>query len=358
MATMTRLIRVFMTLALVATALAAPGPMLGSLFQRQRPGNPTTMPFQPPSFSTSVSTSSSSSEPSSGPSSFQFRPPSFSTSVSTTISSPESSSGPSSFQFQPPFSTSTSTTSSESEPSSFQFRPPSFSTSVSTTISSPESSSGPSSFQFRPPFSTSTSTSESSSEPSSFQFRPPFSTSTSTSESSSEPSLASFSLELRENTPVTDFKSRPSPTDSECTPGDRKCHASLDYVLFCNDDNKWLEYSQCQDGTFCHRLHMICVHEVLDSAAVFTPAPTLALTSPIHGVRDAQCKEGDRRCSLLFNRVDRCNSDDDWVTYHNCRKSELCDESTLECLPRISYGGNGSMPHGPVNSNRTGAVLT
>ncbi|KAI1159594.1 hypothetical protein F5B18DRAFT_579183 [Nemania serpens] len=169
------------------------------------------------------------------------------------------------------------------------------------------------------------------------------------SSSSSSPSV----FELREDTPKTIFKSKPSPSDSRCTPGDRQCHASLDYILFCNDNNQWLSYSGCQDGTFCHRLHMICVPEVRDPTAVSTPAH-------IRRVRDTdppQCQEGDRRCSLLFNRVDRCNDDHDWVTYHNCRKSELCDEGTLECLPRISFGSNGSMPHGHITSNRTGAVL-
>ncbi|KAI1195719.1 hypothetical protein F5X97DRAFT_231175 [Nemania serpens] len=347
---MDRLIQVFMTLALVATALAAPGPMFGSLFQR--PGDRTTFPFQPPSTSTSISTSSSESEISSR----QFPPPSFSTSFSTSTSSSEQQS---SLQFRPPFATSTSSSSSGSEPSSFQFQPP-FSTSTSSSESEPTLFQ----FQFQPPFSTSTS--ESESEPSSFQFQPPFSTPTSTSSSESEPSSASFSsssssfaLELREEMPKSIMKSKPSPSDSRCTAGDRKCHASLDYILFCNDDNQWLSYSGCQDGTFCHRLHMICVAEVVDPTAVSIAAPTSAFPSHTHGVRDTspqQCKEGDRRCSLLFNRVDRCNNDYDWVTYHNCRKSEMCDESTLECLPRISYGSNGSMPHGPLKSNRTGTI--
>ncbi|KAI1109307.1 hypothetical protein F5Y14DRAFT_432925 [Nemania sp. NC0429] len=146
--------------------------------------------------------------------------------------------------------------------------------------------------------------------------------------------------------------SKSSSSDKACTPGDRKCHASLSYVLFCNDSNQWVTYAGCQDGTFCHRLHMICVNEVQDPATVFAAAPAL----DVKATAPETCKEGDRRCSLLFNRVDRCNDGHDWVTYHNCRKSELCDDTTLECLPRISYRPKGSMSQGPTMSSHNGTT--
>ncbi|KAI0869995.1 hypothetical protein GGS24DRAFT_505205 [Hypoxylon argillaceum] len=166
-------------------------------------------------------------------------------------------------------------------------------------------------------------------------------------------SSASSPLELR--------KDRPS--ENYCTPGDRYCHASLDEVLFCNDSRQWVRYALCQAGTFCHRLHMVCVSEIYAFSdadkATFTspsaspsPSPsnstsnststsTSASTPHPHTPRDEEdddphrCKEGDRRCDTMFNRVDRCNSLHDWVTYHDCRKSETCDDVILECLPKI-----------------------
>ncbi|GAW13879.1 hypothetical protein ANO14919_032700 [Xylariales sp. No.14919] len=121
------------------------------------------------------------------------------------------------------------------------------------------------------------------------------------------------------------------PDNNWCTPGDRACHASLDEVLFCNDNRQWVRYSQCQRGTFCHRLFMVCVREI------YAPDPKPRALEPRQddGGRH-QCKEGDRRCNANFNRVDRCNDQHDWVTYHDCRKSECCDEKIQECLPITS----------------------
>ncbi|KAJ8111817.1 hypothetical protein ONZ43_g5532 [Nemania bipapillata] len=63
-----------------------------------------------------------------------------------------------------------------------------------------------------------------------------------------------------------------------------------------------------------------------------------------------QCKEGDRRCSAMFNRVDRCNSNHDWVTYHDCRRSELCDETILECLPKTEFDPAPLTPKTPMQN--------
>jgi len=74
---------------------------------------------------------------------------------------------------------------------------------------------------------------------------------------------------------------------------------------------------------------MICVPE-------FTPT-IVAEAQPTEFLKIAadsdKCKEGDRRCNGSFNRVDRCNEDHEWVTYHDCRKSETCNDEVLECLP-------------------------
>ncbi|KAI0408425.1 hypothetical protein F4802DRAFT_618586 [Xylaria palmicola] len=142
------------------------------------------------------------------------------------------------------------------------------------------------------------------------------------------------------------------PSINMCTPGDRFCHASLQSVLVCNDDSQWVTYADCADCTFCHRLHLICVPEI------FPPNLGLNYTGLLReedgdgdgdddggndnggshdgDVSGSRCKEGDRRCSPKFNRVDRCNSDAEWVDYHDCRKSETCDEGVLECLPRVA----------------------
>jgi hypothetical protein len=118
-------------------------------------------------------------------------------------------------------------------------------------------------------------------------------------------------------------------SDDKCTPGDRACHASLDKVLFCNHNKEWVTYSECDQGTFCHRLCMTCVTEI---------TPTISAQAQPTEFREVdvdsdKCKEGDRRCNGSFNRVDRCNEDQEWVTYHDCRKSETCNDRVLECLP-------------------------
>ncbi|KAI0103022.1 hypothetical protein GGR51DRAFT_562005 [Nemania sp. FL0031] len=143
--------------------------------------------------------------------------------------------------------------------------------------------------------------------------------------------LASFPLELRKHKHRE--KGKPHPSDNLCTPGDRYCHASLEEILFCNDSQQWVRYSQCQAGTFCHRLHLVCVSEIYANSlatpiGTYTPQPYTDAPN--------QCKEGDRRCSSMFNRVDRCTSNREWVTYHDCRRSEFCDDVILECLPRTA----------------------
>ncbi|KAI1175930.1 hypothetical protein F4777DRAFT_578540 [Nemania sp. FL0916] len=176
-------------------------------------------------------------------------------------------------------------------------------------------------------------------------------------------------------------KIQPSrPIEHRCTSGDRACHASLEYIIFCNGNQDWVKYAECQQGTFCHRLHMVCVPEVTGPAMATapTPSPTPTRTpapSPSEPDGDSdgdsdsddayaslarrlrgaaardfsyQCKEGDRKCDMAFNRVDRCNERHDWVTYHDCRKSELCDEEVLDCLPRISFGGKSPAARTPA----------
>ncbi|KAI1429772.1 hypothetical protein F5Y12DRAFT_795304 [Xylaria sp. FL1777] len=124
--------------------------------------------------------------------------------------------------------------------------------------------------------------------------------------------------------------------DNRCTtPGDRECHGELGGVLFCNEDHKWVSYAQCAEGAVCHRLYMVCIPEVIPT---LTGHSTLAPTPTSHpfGLQDnneEKCKEGDRRCDKYFNRVDRCNADQDWVTYHDCRRSEFCHDIILDCLP-------------------------
>ncbi|KAJ2977387.1 hypothetical protein NUW58_g7826 [Xylaria curta] len=149
------------------------------------------------------------------------------------------------------------------------------------------------------------------------------------------------------------------PCDNPCTPGDRYCHASLDNVLVCNDDSQWVKYAECPAGTFCHRLFMVCVKEVNPKENKSRP----------HGVQYSaessnQCREGDRRCSTSFNRVDRCNSKQDWVSYHDCRKSELCNKDILECLPLTGssnqndpYAGGKRMPNGTAMTNGTATTM-
>ncbi|KAI3333883.1 hypothetical protein F4824DRAFT_470093 [Ustulina deusta] len=157
--------------------------------------------------------------------------------------------------------------------------------------------------------------------------------------------------------PPTELRKRKGDNRNGCTPGDRACYHTLDEVVFCNEDHDWVPYATCEDGTFCHRLHVICVPEILTSALT-SAAPTLAL-----GHRDdddrKECKEGDRRCDRNFNRVDRCNAGHEWVTYHDCRKSELCNEDVLECLPKLSVMlGAMGMPKdtGTRNSTPTNSV--
>ncbi|KAI1758078.1 hypothetical protein F4782DRAFT_524774 [Xylaria castorea] len=131
-------------------------------------------------------------------------------------------------------------------------------------------------------------------------------------------------------------KSNAKPDNVPCTPGDRYCHANLDYILFCNDDRQWVTYSECPKGAICHRLNMTCVTE-------YKPSTFLGPYLHSQHVNDDgphQCKEGDRRCSQTFNRVDRCNSSHEWVTYHDCHQSELCDGSVLECLPLTGLNAN------------------
>ncbi|KAI8955431.1 hypothetical protein F4801DRAFT_529283 [Xylaria longipes] len=69
-----------------------------------------------------------------------------------------------------------------------------------------------------------------------------------------------------------------------------------------------------------------------------------------------QCKEGDRRCSRSFNRVDRCNSSREWVTYHDCLKAELCDGNVLECLPLANLNANELKFLGTVTPNGTATM--
>ncbi|KAI0968166.1 hypothetical protein F4678DRAFT_204606 [Xylaria arbuscula] len=155
--------------------------------------------------------------------------------------------------------------------------------------------------------------------------------------------------------PPTELRKRDD--DDKCTPGDRKCHASLEEILFCNDNHDWVSYAQCSNDTICHRLEMICV-SLPSTEPVFayaTASPTLGPQDSLAdsdgdddyaygrlGTREV-CKEGDRRCSQQFNRVDRCNSDQEWVSYHDCRKSELCDQIILECLPSEDPSGVGQL---------------
>ncbi|KAI0429094.1 hypothetical protein F5Y09DRAFT_311222 [Xylaria sp. FL1042] len=139
-------------------------------------------------------------------------------------------------------------------------------------------------------------------------------------------------------TPTTELRKK---SNDKCTPGDRVCHANLGEVLFCNENNDWVSYAQCEAGTFCHRLHMICVPEVIppdvldpEALASANSSQTLHLQSSKGNKDDNKCKEGDRRCDPSFHRVDRCNSEQTWVTYHDCRISERCDEDMFECFPR------------------------
>ncbi|KAI1121278.1 hypothetical protein F5Y10DRAFT_288698 [Nemania abortiva] len=164
------------------------------------------------------------------------------------------------------------------------------------------------------------------------------------------PADATSPLELRKKK-----KEKPKPSDNNCTPGDRYCHASLEEVLFCNDYQQWVQYARCQAGTFCHRLHLVCVNEVFPSPPTTMDTTTIATTGTAATTiasRTAgepnRCKEGDRRCGATFNRVERCNSSHDWVTYHDCRKSELCDGGILECLPRVKADSVPPAPIGPA----------
>ncbi|TGJ88585.1 hypothetical protein E0Z10_g223 [Xylaria hypoxylon] len=150
---------------------------------------------------------------------------------------------------------------------------------------------------------------------------------------------------INKHNPIDNHKS----SDNGCTPGDRACYHTLDSVLFCNEDRQWVNYAQCQSGTFCHRLHMVCVAEVLDPASQ-SHAHELRGDNSDH----PKCKEGDRRCNTNFNRVDRCNGESDWVTYHDCRTSEFCEEGILECLPKISSDPKAKLPGGTARFNGTG----
>ncbi|KAH8158418.1 hypothetical protein CIB48_g9829 [Xylaria polymorpha] len=134
------------------------------------------------------------------------------------------------------------------------------------------------------------------------------------------------------------------PDTNPCTPGDRYCHSSLYNILFCNEDQQWVKYSDCPKGTFCHRLNMVCVSEVLPPAF----EPDLYDQRGNDDPTSHQCKEGDRRCSTSFNRVDRCNSNHEWVTYHDCRMSELCNGYLLECLPIDDDPGKSKKPQKPT----------
>ncbi|KAI8631078.1 hypothetical protein F5Y19DRAFT_424972 [Xylariaceae sp. FL1651] len=116
---------------------------------------------------------------------------------------------------------------------------------------------------------------------------------------------------------------KPKPSQDTCTPGDRRCHYTLDHILMCDDNRQWVTYSPCKTGTFCHRLYMICVNKPI-------PEEWKQVISTDEPVR---CKGGDRRCDPSFNRVDRCNDDGEWVTYHDCLMAESCNESVLECIP-------------------------
>ncbi|KAI0443455.1 hypothetical protein F4803DRAFT_574354 [Xylaria telfairii] len=129
------------------------------------------------------------------------------------------------------------------------------------------------------------------------------------------------------------------PDLNPCTPGDRFCHSSLFNILFCNEDQQWTKYAECPKGTFCHRLNMVCVAEILPS--IFEPD---LQNQQVNDDPSYKCKEGDRRCSTTFNRVDRCNGNHEWVTYHDCRKSELCNVKVSECLPIQDIDGKSKQP--------------
>ncbi|KAF2962779.1 hypothetical protein GQX73_g10795 [Xylaria multiplex] len=166
------------------------------------------------------------------------------------------------------------------------------------------------------------------------------------------PATATAAIEPDKRTVENNDKHRPN--SNECTPGDRACLWSLDEILFCNDDHQWVSYSSCQAGTFCHRLHMVCVPIVTDPPpkSVHKETRTQSLGNGPRG--DAsQCKEGDRRCNADFNRVDRCNSGSDWVTYHDCRKAEFCDDRIFECLPYTLPDPTSAIPGIDCVSNGT-----
>ncbi|KAI0459225.1 hypothetical protein F5B21DRAFT_527025 [Xylaria acuta] len=176
--------------------------------------------------------------------------------------------------------------------------------------------------------------------------RPPAGVSQSTSMDPS-PLSSSEATTMSSPTELLKRKSDKKP-DNQCTPGDRYCHASLQQVLFCNDDGQWVTYSECPQGTMCHRLHMICVPEkTSDNLGPYLHSQRADDDDP------HQCKEGDRRCSETFNRVDRCNRNHEWVTYHDCRMAELCDGKLLECIPITDSEGSGLKPHGTVTPNGT-----
>ncbi|KAI0553115.1 hypothetical protein F4679DRAFT_531930 [Xylaria curta] len=144
-------------------------------------------------------------------------------------------------------------------------------------------------------------------------------------------------------------KSKPKPDNNPCTPGDRSCHSSLDYILFCTDDRQWVTYTQCSQGKICHRLYMVCVPEEEPTATLEPSLPS----QHVDGNGSSKCKEGDRRCSNTFNRVDRCNNNREWVTYHDCHQSELCDGTLMDCLPLTNSYANDMMSNAMVTLNGT-----
>ncbi|KAI1272054.1 hypothetical protein F5Y07DRAFT_412866 [Xylaria sp. FL0933] len=160
------------------------------------------------------------------------------------------------------------------------------------------------------------------------------------------PSLSlslSSSVTTNEPTPTTELRKR---DEHKCTTGDRMCHADLSQILYCNEDNDFVSYAECATGMFCHRLHMICVMEVLPTSVLGSTnsSHTLHTQNTVDDADDNKCTEGDRRCNPSFNHVDRCNSEQTWVTYHDCRKSETCDENLLECLPREEPSSSSALP--------------
>ncbi|KAI2633473.1 hypothetical protein GGS21DRAFT_137409 [Xylaria nigripes] len=130
--------------------------------------------------------------------------------------------------------------------------------------------------------------------------------------------------------PATELKKREpegenhNPAAVNCNPGDRICGPTLNDIQVCNDEQQWLVYKTCDEDSICHRLNAVCVR-VMGSAGSVSPVS--------NGEGSDQCNPGDRRCSSVSNRVERCTDEKHWITYHDCHDVEKCDNELLECLP-------------------------